>query len=126
MTTPSPISALLFTSLAPLSSPGEGLGVMELNVTSCEEWEKAHHLLFHLGNLSLLVGLVIPTTLALHMIVLRFLLMTGGSGSPPAGDARPCGVWTEWLWGEKVLLGGFMTKSNTCSFVSASWFLMAV
>ncbi|XP_062322523.1 blood vessel epicardial substance isoform X2 [Osmerus eperlanus] len=77
MTTPSTISTLLFTSLAPLTSPGEGLGVMEVNVTSCEEWEKAHHLLFHLGNLSLLVGLVIPTTLTLHMILLRFLLMTG-------------------------------------------------
>ncbi|XP_046892130.1 blood vessel epicardial substance isoform X2 [Hypomesus transpacificus] len=77
MTTPSTISTLLFTSLAPLASPGKGMGVMELNVTSCEDWEQAHHLLFHLGNLSLLVGLVIPTTLALHMILLRFLLMTG-------------------------------------------------
>uniref|UniRef100_A0A4W6EJE2 Popeye domain cAMP effector 1 n=1 Tax=Lates calcarifer TaxID=8187 RepID=A0A4W6EJE2_LATCA len=49
------------------------------NATSCQEWEQAHHLLFHLGNLSLLLGLVIPTTLGLHMILLRLLLMTGCS-----------------------------------------------
>uniref|UniRef100_A0A3Q3AUX3 Popeye domain cAMP effector 1 n=1 Tax=Kryptolebias marmoratus TaxID=37003 RepID=A0A3Q3AUX3_KRYMA len=50
---------------------------VELNTTLCQEWEHAHHLLFHLGNLSLLLGLVIPTTLGLHMILLRLLLMTG-------------------------------------------------
>ncbi|KAL7887288.1 hypothetical protein AOLI_G00050090 [Acnodon oligacanthus] len=42
-----------------------------------QHWEKAHHLLFHLGNLSLLAGLLIPTTVGLHMILLRLLLMTG-------------------------------------------------
>lgn len=49
------------------------------NATSCQEWEQAHHLLFHLGNLSLLLGLVLPTTLGLQMILLRLLLMTGQS-----------------------------------------------
>uniref|UniRef100_A0A8C9ZUU9 Popeye domain cAMP effector 1 n=1 Tax=Sander lucioperca TaxID=283035 RepID=A0A8C9ZUU9_SANLU len=50
---------------------------VEFNATTCQEWEHAHHLLFHLGSLSLLLGLVIPTTLGLHMILLRLLLMTG-------------------------------------------------
>lgn len=54
-----------------------GNSEMAENVTSCQEWEKAHHLLFHLGNLSLVVGLLIPTTVGLHMIFLRLLLMTG-------------------------------------------------
>ncbi|XP_062848252.1 blood vessel epicardial substance [Trichomycterus rosablanca] len=47
------------------------------NSTTCQDWEKVHHLLFHLGNLSLVVGLLIPTTLGLHMILLRLLLMAG-------------------------------------------------
>ncbi|XP_029593009.1 blood vessel epicardial substance isoform X2 [Salmo trutta] len=85
---PEMTSSLFYTTLAPLRSavPGSVLGAgggglvmtpMEPNTTSCEEWEEAHHLLFHLGNLSLLLGLVIPTTLTLHMILLRLMLMTG-------------------------------------------------
>ncbi|XP_035607294.1 blood vessel epicardial substance isoform X1 [Oncorhynchus keta] len=85
---PQMTSSLFYTTLAPLRSavpgsvPGAGGGglvmtTMEPNITSCEEWEEAHHLLFHLGNLSLLLGLVIPTTLTLHMILLRLMLMTG-------------------------------------------------
>ncbi|XP_028985386.1 blood vessel epicardial substance [Betta splendens] len=54
------------------------------NATSCQEWEQTHHLLFHLGNLSLLLGLVVPTTLGLHMILLRLLLITG------------CGLFIAW------------------------------
>lgn len=69
------LSPLPFTTLAPFpSSPGAA----DPNVTAvCEQWEETHHLLFHLGNLSLLLGLVIPTTLGLHMILLRLLLLTG-------------------------------------------------
>lgn len=58
-------------------TPIYGNSGMTENVTSCQEWEKTHHLLFHLGNLSLVVGLLIPTTVGLHMILLRLLLMTG-------------------------------------------------
>ncbi|XP_062278232.1 blood vessel epicardial substance [Scomber scombrus] len=75
---------LLFTTLPPFPSATPGLPSVEPNATSCEEWEQTHHLLFHLGNLSLLLGLVIPTTLNLHMIVLRSLLMTG------------CGLFIAW------------------------------
>ncbi|XP_029535210.1 blood vessel epicardial substance-like isoform X2 [Oncorhynchus nerka] len=85
---PEMTSSLFYTTLAPLRSavpgsvPGAGGGglvmtTMEPNITFCQEWEEAHHLLFHLGNLSLLLGLVIPTTLTLHMILLRLMLMTG-------------------------------------------------
>ncbi|KAJ8290878.1 hypothetical protein GJAV_G00018730 [Gymnothorax javanicus] len=49
----------------------------EQNVTSCEAWEETHHLLFHLGNFFLALGLVVPTTLGLHMILLRVMFMTG-------------------------------------------------
>uniref|UniRef100_A0A8C6SVH3 Blood vessel epicardial substance n=1 Tax=Neogobius melanostomus TaxID=47308 RepID=A0A8C6SVH3_9GOBI len=70
------LSPLPFTTLAPFPSSSGAPGV-DLNTTVCEQWEHAHHLLFHLGNLSLLLGLVIPTTLALHMILLRLLLLTG-------------------------------------------------
>ncbi|XP_059364860.1 blood vessel epicardial substance-like [Carassius carassius] len=47
------------------------------NTTLCQDWEQSHHLLFHLANLSLALGFLIPTTVALHMIFLRLLLMTG-------------------------------------------------
>ncbi|KAF7647674.1 hypothetical protein LDENG_00168420 [Lucifuga dentata] len=71
------ISSLLFTtpSTFPSAAPG-GLSV-EPNSTTCQDWEQTHHLLFQLGNMSLLLGLVIPTTLSLHMILLRLMLMTG-------------------------------------------------
>lgn len=77
-------STLLFLStLAPLHPatpppPGEA-SFGEPNATSCTEWEGSHHLLFHLGNLALLLGLLIPTALALHMTMMRLLMMTGCS-----------------------------------------------
>lgn len=67
----------LFPTIHSLPSVAPGDLAMELNATACTAWEQTHHLLFHLGNLSLLLGLLIPTTLGLHMIVLRLLLMTG-------------------------------------------------
>lgn len=87
----------------PSSSPD----VLEPNATSCHEWEQAHHLLFHLGNLSLLLGLIIPTTMSLHMILLRLLLTTG------------CGLFIAWatlyrcnldvmVWNVVFLLVNFM------------------
>ncbi|KAA0702835.1 Blood vessel epicardial substance [Triplophysa tibetana] len=52
---------------------------LESNTTTCQDWEQAHHLLFHLANLSLGLGFLIPTTIGLHMIFLRLLLITGCS-----------------------------------------------
>ncbi|KAA8587866.1 hypothetical protein FQN60_016728, partial [Etheostoma spectabile] len=74
--TPS-LSPPLLTTLPSFPSAIPGVPTGEFNATSCQEWEQAHHLLFHLGSLSLLLGLVIPTTVGLHMILLRLLLMTG-------------------------------------------------
>ncbi|XP_042345413.1 blood vessel epicardial substance [Plectropomus leopardus] len=81
---PPELPTALFTTLPTFPSATPGIPAMELNATSCQEWEQAHHLLFHLGSLSLLLGLVIPTTLSLHMILLRLLLMTG------------CGLFIIW------------------------------
>ncbi|KAF3691491.1 Blood vessel epicardial substance [Channa argus] len=73
----------LVTTLPSFPSATPGVLAMP-NDTLCQEWEQAHHLLFHLGNLSLLLGLVIPTTLGLHMILLRLMLITG------------CGLFIAW------------------------------
>ncbi|KAJ1152072.1 hypothetical protein NDU88_004850 [Pleurodeles waltl] len=43
----------------------------------CENWREIHHLVFHLANMCFAAGLVIPTTLNLHMIFLRGLLCAG-------------------------------------------------
>ncbi|XP_061145040.1 blood vessel epicardial substance [Syngnathus typhle] len=82
--TPGPSPPLLFTTLPPFHSATPVFSSVEPNATTCQEWEHAHHLLFHLGNMSLLLGLVIPTTLGLHMILLRLLLVTG------------CGFFIAW------------------------------
>lgn len=77
----------LFTTLPSFTSAGPGVSNVEPTADPCREWENAHPILFHLGNLSLLLGLIVPTTLGLHMILLRLLLMTGLYTSPP-----PAGV----------------------------------
>lgn len=66
-----------FLSAAPLTP------TLEPNTSSCQGWEQLHHLLFHLGNVSVLLGLLLPTTLQLHMVLLRVLLMTGQYPPPP-------------------------------------------
>ncbi|XP_045901761.1 blood vessel epicardial substance [Micropterus dolomieu] len=82
MSTPE-LPATLFNT-SPSFSANPGVLAVEPNATSCQEWEQVHQLLFHLGNLSLLLGLVIPTTMGLHMILLRLFLMTG------------CGLFIVW------------------------------
>ncbi|KAG9276466.1 blood vessel epicardial substance isoform X1 [Astyanax mexicanus] len=74
----SSLNTIFYTTMAPLDPSGSpDYSDMASNTTTCQEWEKAHHLLFHLGNLSLLLGLLIPTTVGIHMILLRLMLMTG-------------------------------------------------
>ncbi|XP_056901599.1 blood vessel epicardial substance [Takifugu flavidus] len=70
-------SPSLFPMMHSFPSATPQIPTVEPNTTSCQDWEQAHHFLFHIGNLSLLLGLLVPTTLHLHMIVLRLLLMTG-------------------------------------------------
>ncbi|XP_015283305.1 PREDICTED: blood vessel epicardial substance isoform X4 [Gekko japonicus] len=48
-----------------------------LNETVCENWREIHHLVFHMANICFAIGLVIPTTFNLHMIVLRAMLTLG-------------------------------------------------
>lgn len=83
MSTPD-VPPLLFTTPSSFPSATPVAPSVELNATTCQEWEQTHHLLFHLGNFSLLLGLAVPTTLALHMIMLRLLLTTG------------CGFFIAW------------------------------
>lgn len=70
-------SPSLFPTVHSFSSATPQSPTAEANSTSCQEWDQTQHLIFHLGNLSLLLGLLVPTTLHLHMIALRLLLMTG-------------------------------------------------
>ncbi|XP_009868799.1 PREDICTED: blood vessel epicardial substance-like, partial [Apaloderma vittatum] len=51
--------------------------LVPFNETACENWREIHHLVFHVANVCFAVGLVIPTTLNLHMIFLRGLLTIG-------------------------------------------------
>ncbi|KAM4694516.1 popeye domain-containing protein 1 isoform 2-T3 [Discoglossus pictus] len=68
----------------------------EFNVTSveevCENWREIHHLVFHLANACFAVGLVIPTTLNLHMIFLRAMLSLGCSFFIIWGALFRCGL----------------------------------
>ncbi|CAL8260387.1 unnamed protein product [Boreogadus saida] len=101
---------LFFSTMAPLhtASPGGVVGLaMEHNTTSCAEWEGTHHLLFHLGNLSLLMALVIPTTLSLHMTLLRMLLMTGCSFFIAWATLYRCNL-DVMVWNVVFLLVNFM------------------
>ncbi|XP_030887679.1 blood vessel epicardial substance isoform X3 [Leptonychotes weddellii] len=47
------------------------------NETTCQNWREIHHLVFHVANIFFTIGLVIPTTLHLHMILLRGMLTIG-------------------------------------------------
>uniref|UniRef100_A0AAY5E9S4 POPDC1-3 domain-containing protein n=1 Tax=Electrophorus electricus TaxID=8005 RepID=A0AAY5E9S4_ELEEL len=98
------LTTLLYTTLSPLdSSVSSTSGQPEVasNITSCQDWEKSQHLLFHLGNLSLVVGLLIPTTIGLHMILLRLLLMTGL-------NAHCCATLDVMVWNVVFLLVNFV------------------
>ncbi|KAF3831793.1 hypothetical protein GH733_000605 [Mirounga leonina] len=48
------------------------------NETTCQNWREIHHLVFHVANIFFTIGLVIPTTLHLHMILLRGMLTIDG------------------------------------------------
>ncbi|XP_028903352.1 blood vessel epicardial substance isoform X1 [Ornithorhynchus anatinus] len=47
------------------------------NDSVCENWRELHHLVFHVANVCFALGLIIPTTLPLHMIFLRGMLTAG-------------------------------------------------
>ncbi|XP_042298543.1 blood vessel epicardial substance-like isoform X1 [Sceloporus undulatus] len=69
----SSITVMPFSSMPDLRNATS----VPLNETVCEHWREIHHLVFHMANICFAVGLVIPTTYHLHMIVLRALLTIG-------------------------------------------------
>lgn len=73
------MGAIEVTTLTPLNFiPDFGnVTSVPLNETVCENWREIHHLVFHLANICFAIGLVIPTTFHLHMIVLRVMLTIG-------------------------------------------------
>ncbi|KAJ7418118.1 Blood vessel epicardial substance [Willisornis vidua] len=78
------VSKMNTTAMSPLTvtPPGfipdlKNATLDPFNETACENWKEIHHLVFHVANICFAVGLVIPTTLNLHMIFLRGLLTIG-------------------------------------------------
>lgn len=70
-------SPLAESTLAGFNSELGSVTPVPSNETTCENWREVHHLMFHVANICLAVGLVIPTTLRLHMILLRGMLSIG-------------------------------------------------
>lgn len=70
-------SPLAESTLAGFNSELGSVTPVPSNETTCENWREVHHLVFHVANICLAVGLVIPTTLRLHMILLRGMLSIG-------------------------------------------------
>ncbi|XP_032877982.1 uncharacterized protein LOC116973784 [Amblyraja radiata] len=56
---------------------GNGTGPFSAGMESCDNWKEIQHLIFHLANICFAVGLVIPTTVKVHMILLRGMLSIG-------------------------------------------------
>ncbi|XP_077159218.1 popeye domain-containing protein 1-like isoform X3 [Paroedura picta] len=73
---PTQISSITVTPLSFLLDFRNATSV-PLNETVCENWREIHHLVFHMANICFAIGLVIPTTFNLHMIVLRAMLTIG-------------------------------------------------
>ncbi|KFP51450.1 Blood vessel epicardial substance, partial [Cathartes aura] len=78
------VSKMNTTAMSPLTVTPLGFipdlknaTLVPFNETACENWKEIHHLVFHVANICFAVGLVIPTTLNLHMIFLRGLLTIG-------------------------------------------------
>ena len=64
------------------------------NETTCENWKEIHHLVFHVANIFFAIGLVIPTTLHLHMILLRGMLTIGKIPEILCNFSITCIRWT--------------------------------
>lgn len=56
---------------------GNGTGPFSAGTESCDNWKEIQHLIFHLANVCFAVGLVIPTTVKVHMILLRGMISIG-------------------------------------------------
>ncbi|XP_078255978.1 popeye domain-containing protein 1 [Rhinoraja longicauda] len=56
---------------------GNGTEPFPAGMESCDSWKEIQHLVFHLANMCLAVGLLIPTTIKVHMILLRGMISVG-------------------------------------------------
>ncbi|XP_033859575.3 blood vessel epicardial substance [Acipenser ruthenus] len=73
------IATSLYTSIPEFTHSAVEDWSPEHNGTVCENWKEVHHVVFHTANICFAIGLIIPTTLNLHMIFLRTMLMIGCS-----------------------------------------------
>ncbi|XP_020389177.1 blood vessel epicardial substance isoform X2 [Rhincodon typus] len=54
-----------------------GMEPLSNQTESCDNWKEIHHLVFHVANLCFAIGLLIPTTIKIHMVLLRAMMSTG-------------------------------------------------
>ncbi|XP_078069626.1 popeye domain-containing protein 1 [Mustelus asterias] len=54
-----------------------GMGPISNQTESCDNWKEIHHLVFHVANLCFAIGLFLPTTMKVHMILLRGMMSLG-------------------------------------------------
>ncbi|XP_075409862.1 popeye domain-containing protein 1 [Tenrec ecaudatus] len=77
------------------------------NETTCENWREVHHLVFHVANICFAIGLVIPTTVPFHMILLRGMLTLGCTLSIVWATLYRCAldvmIWNSVFLGVNVL-----------------------
>ncbi|XP_072102193.1 popeye domain-containing protein 1 isoform X3 [Mobula birostris] len=65
------------TSVTPTYDFGNATGLLPGQTASCDNWKEIHHLTFHLANICFAIGLLIPTTVKIHMILLRGMISIG-------------------------------------------------
>eukprot|EP00061_Rhincodon_typus_P005381 g24817.t1 len=53
-----------------------GMEPLSNQTESCDNWKEIHHLVFHVANLCFAIGLLIPTTIKIHMVLLRAMMST--------------------------------------------------
>ncbi|XP_051880043.1 blood vessel epicardial substance [Pristis pectinata] len=65
------------TSGTPDYGFSNGTEPLSSQTASCNNWKEIHHLIFHLANICFAIGLLIPTTVKIHMILLRGMISIG-------------------------------------------------
>ncbi|XP_059839012.1 blood vessel epicardial substance isoform X1 [Hypanus sabinus] len=71
------LSFLVNASVTPTYDFSNGTGLLPGQAASCNNWKEIHHLTFHLANICFAIGLLIPTTVKIHMILLRSMISIG-------------------------------------------------
>ncbi|XP_072911442.1 popeye domain-containing protein 1 [Hemitrygon akajei] len=71
------LSFLVNASVTPTYDFSNGTGLLPGQTASCNNWKEIHHLTLHLANICFAIGLLIPTTVKIHMILLRGMISVG-------------------------------------------------